>query len=85
MLPFSSFLGPPADDNGIALEFQGVDTGAIMRLKSVMLSLAVFVASALAGCVNTDPFWRLDHCYLADWTNQQSCLSCCPDGNCQHR
>jgi hypothetical protein len=26
----------------------------------------------------------LDHCYLADWTNQQSCLSCCPDGNCQH-
>jgi hypothetical protein len=56
-----------------------------MRLKSLILWLALAVASATSGCVNVDPFWRLDHCYLADWTNHQSCLSCCKDGNCQHR
>ncbi|HJQ79755.1 MAG TPA: hypothetical protein VJ828_07355 [Lacipirellulaceae bacterium] len=57
-----------------------------MRLKSLLLCLAILVASASSGgCINTDPFWRLDHCYLADWTNHNSCLSCCPDGNCQQR
>lgn len=55
-----------------------------MRLKSLILCLAILVAPALTGCINTDPFWRLDHCYLADWMNHNSCLSCCPDGNCQH-
>jgi hypothetical protein len=82
---FSSFRDPPADDNAIALDFQRRRQGAIMRLKSVMLWLTILVASAASGCINVDPFWRLDHCYLADWTNHNSSMSCCPNGNCQHR
>jgi hypothetical protein len=66
------------------LKNQGVDRGAIMRLRTLILSLTIIVASASSGCFNTDPFWRLDHCYLADWTNHNSCLSCCEGGACQH-
>lgn len=82
---FSSFHATPDDDNAIAHEFQCDGRGAIMRVKSLVLWLTLAFASATTGCVNVDPFWRLDHCYLADWTNHQSCLSCCDDGNCQHR
>jgi hypothetical protein len=64
--------------------FSASAEGAIMRLKSLILSLTILIASAASGCINTDPFWRLDHCYLADWTNHHSSMSCCPDGHCQH-
>jgi hypothetical protein len=50
-----------------------------MRLKSLLVSLAAFVALGFSGCVNVDPFSSLDYCYLADWTNHHSHLSCCKD------
>jgi hypothetical protein len=85
MLLFSSFSRLPPDDNAIARESQGSASGAIMRAKYAILSLMIVAALWTTGCAPNDLFWRLDRCYLADWTNHQSCLSCCDDGNCQHR
>jgi len=56
-----------------------------MKRRTVLLiALALF---AVSGCSHNNLFSRLDHCYLADWTNHHSYLSCCCDGggnNCQN-
>ena len=54
----------------------------IARLKSAMLALLLLVS--LAGCRGpTELFSYIDrHCFVADWCNDHSCLSCSHRANC---
>jgi hypothetical protein len=58
--------------------------GEIMAAKLTLALILLLVPLGLSGCVHNEMFSFLDYCYLADWTNQQSPLSCCPNGDCQH-
>jgi len=52
------------------------------KLKSA--ALFAFFALAAAGCAPRESFSWIDrNCFVADWTNHHSCLSCCCSGNCQ--
>jgi hypothetical protein len=55
-----------------------------MVFKRLLVLIAILAPLGFSGCVHNEMFSCLDYCYLADWTNQQSPLSCCPDGDCQH-
>jgi hypothetical protein len=53
----------------------------LVRLK--FLVLAGLLSVTLTGCAGIDLFSCCDrYCYLADWTNHHSCLSCCPHTGC---
>jgi hypothetical protein len=56
----------------------------LMKIKTVLF--LALLSLGVSGCSHQDWFSSLDHCYLADWTNHHSYLSCCCDGrgNCQH-
>ncbi|MCI0333797.1 MAG: hypothetical protein L0228_11315 [Planctomycetes bacterium] len=52
------------------------------RLKAATLILSFSLG--LTGCAPSQLFSCIDrHCFIADWTNHHSCVSCC-HGNCQH-
>lgn len=52
------------------------------RLKAVVLAVAL--TSCLGGCAPKEMFSWIDrNCFVADWTNHHSCLSCCRNGGCQ--
>jgi hypothetical protein len=48
---------------------------------------AIIIALPLFGggcCAPKELFSCIDrHCFVADWTNHYSCVSCCCHGNCQ--
>lgn len=47
------------------------------------LALGVLIAFGFAGCAPKESFSWIDrHCFVADWTNHYSCLSCCRNGPC---
>jgi hypothetical protein len=53
----------------------------IAKLKFALL--AVVISVSLTGCAGFDLFGCCDrYCYLADWANHHSCLSCCKHGCC---
>jgi hypothetical protein len=53
------------------------------RLKFVCLVLS-FVMYGFVGCAPRESFSWIDrHCFVADWTNHHSCVSCCRNGGCQ--
>jgi hypothetical protein len=54
-----------------------------MAAKIALVLVVILLPLGFSGCVHNEMFSFLDYCYLADWTNQQSPLSCCPDGDCQ--
>jgi hypothetical protein len=57
--------------------------GADMIVKLKRLVLLGMFAACLAGCAPKELFSCCDrHCFLADWTNHHSCVSCCPQNNC---
>jgi hypothetical protein len=48
------------------------------------ISFAVLLTTCVVGCAPRDSFSWIDrHCFVADWTNHYSCLSCCRNGSCQ--
>jgi hypothetical protein len=50
-----------------------------MKVKK-LLFLAATLWAGISGCSHNELFSGLDRCYLADWTNHHSYLSCCCDG-----
>jgi hypothetical protein len=56
-----------------------------MYIKRATMLLAALLLVGVCGCSHNEMFSALDrHCYLADWTNHHSCLSCCPPGSWEH-
>jgi hypothetical protein len=56
-----------------------------MPHKLTFAAMFAFFAISFAGCAPRESFSWIDrNCFVADWTNHHSCLSCCCDGNCQH-
>jgi hypothetical protein len=49
-----------------------------MTFKKLLLVAALL--AGFSGCSHNQLFSGLDQCYLADWTNHHSYLSCCCDG-----
>ncbi len=46
-------------------------------------TLVLFVGVTLSGCAPKETFSWIDrNCFVADWTNHHSCLSCCRNGPC---
>jgi hypothetical protein len=57
-----------------------------MHAKLVLI-LAMMVVTLASGCAPNELFSAIDrHCFVADWTNHHSCISCCDckHGSCQH-
>ena len=53
------------------------------KLKTFAAIASLFFG--LAGCAPKETFSWIDrNCFVADWTNHHSCISCCTHGNCQH-
>jgi hypothetical protein len=51
-----------------------------MKLKLFLLLL--LFAPFLSGCSHNELFSCIDrHCFIADWTNHHSCVSCCRHGS----
>jgi hypothetical protein len=51
------------------------------RLRAI--ALGVLLASCFAGCAPKELFSAIDrNCFVADWTNHYSCVSCCRNGGC---
>jgi hypothetical protein len=56
------------------------------RLQAI--AIAISLCSCVAGCtpVGCRPkelfSWIDRNCFVADWTNHHSCVSCCRNGNC---
>jgi hypothetical protein len=51
------------------------------RLRAI--GLCVSLASCFAGCAPKELFSAIDrNCFVADWTNHYSCVSCCRNGSC---
>jgi hypothetical protein len=47
-------------------------------------AIAALFAASFAGCAPKETFSWIDrHCFVADWTNHHSCVSCCRNGGCQ--
>ena len=61
----------------------------MFRIKAALLSLLLLVPSGCAhwGCEPKELFSWIDrNCFVADWTNHHSCVSCCCGKNgCSHR
>ncbi len=59
-----------------------------MLVKLKLLSLALPLAVSLSGCCAPKELfsWIDRNCFVADWTNHHSCISCCNCKNhsCQH-
>jgi hypothetical protein len=52
----------------------------ITTFKSILL--VVLVSLWLSGCSHNELFSCIDrHCFIADWTNHYSCVSCCGHGS----
>jgi hypothetical protein len=52
--------------------------------KLKVAALVVSFSLTFAGCAPRESFSWIDrNCFVADWTNHHSCLSCCCDGNCR--
>lgn len=42
------------------------------------------MAFVFVGCAPKETFSWIDrNCFVADWTNHHSCVSCCRNGGCQ--
>jgi hypothetical protein len=55
-----------------------------MRLKLRIFLATTLLSIGFSGCVHNEMFSCLDYCYLADWTNHHSHISCCcKDDSCQ--
>jgi len=54
---------------------------AIVTMRFQTILLVGLLSLGLCGCSHRDWFAPLDRCYLADWTNHHSYLSCCRDGD----
>ena len=55
-----------------------------MNRKLKVATLMLLLPFNFAGCAPKESFSWIDrNCFVADWTNHHSCLSCCCDGNCQ--
>ena len=58
----------------------------LMRAKLILFVLFWPLLSGSCGCAPSELFSGIDrHCFLADWTNHHSCLSCCccKSGSCR--
>jgi hypothetical protein len=54
-----------------------------MMAKSNFAALALALCFAFSGCAPKEMFSWIDrNCFVADWTNHHSCLSCCHNGGC---
>lgn len=54
--------------------------------KSNLASLALLLPLIFSGCAPKELFsWVDRNCYVADWTNHYSCVSCCRNGGCQQQ
>jgi len=59
---------------------------AFSYVRTIAIGLLLAGVPALAGCAPSQTFSWIDrHCFVADWTNHYSCLSCCTHGNCGPR
>jgi hypothetical protein len=57
-----------------------------MRAKVLRSILLLVLLASVAGCAPSELFSSIDrHCFLADWTNHHSCVSCCccKNGSCR--
>ncbi len=55
-----------------------------MPHKLKLVALFAFFTLPFAGCAPRESFSWIDrNCFVADWTNHHSCVSCCCSGNCQ--
>jgi hypothetical protein len=51
-----------------------------MIVKLRLIALLALGSLSLAGCAAKEIFDCCDrYCYLADWPNHHSCISCCPN------
>lgn len=58
----------------------------LMRAVLIRFALILPLAAGVCGCAPSELFSSIDrHCFLADWTNHQSCVSCCccKNGSCR--
>lgn len=54
-----------------------------MLAKSIVTAAALLFAIVSTGCAPKETFSWIDrNCFVADWTNHRSCLSCCRNGPC---
>ena len=57
-----------------------------MTARLILIKLLILVLLVFAGCAPKELFSCVDrHCFVADWTNHHSCLSCCQNGGCGQR
>ena len=55
-----------------------------MYVRSKVVALVMSLAIGFVGCAPRESFSWIDrNCFVADWTNHYSCVSCCRNGNCQ--
>jgi hypothetical protein len=54
-----------------------------MSAKLQIAAIAMSLSFGFVGCAPRESFSWIDrHCFVADWTNHHSCVSCC-HGNCK--